>query len=31
MKKIIFAMLLALPMTMFAQKIGHVDVDAIAQ
>lgn len=31
MKKIIFAMLLALPMTTFAQKIGHVDVDAIAQ
>lgn len=31
MKKIIFAMLLALPMTMFAQKIGHVNVDAVAQ
>lgn len=31
MKKIIFAMLLALPMTTFAQKIGHVDVDAVAQ
>lgn len=31
MKKLIFAMLLALPMTMFAQKIGHVDIDAVAQ
>ena len=31
MKKIIIAMLLALPMTMFAQKIGHVNVDAVAQ
>lgn len=31
MKKIIFAILLALPMTMFAQKIGHVNIDAIAQ
>lgn len=31
MKKIIFAMLLALPMTMFAQKIGHVNIDAVAQ
>lgn len=31
MKKIIFAMLLALPMSMFAQKIGHVNVDAVAQ
>ena len=31
MKKIIFAILLALPMTTFAQKIGHVNVDAVAQ
>ena len=31
MKKIIFAMLLALPMTMFAQKIGHVNIDAVVQ
>lgn len=31
MKKIIFAMLLAMPMTMFAQKIGHVNIDAVAQ
>lgn len=31
MKKIILAMLLALPMTMFAQKIGHVNIDAVAQ
>jgi len=31
MKKIIFAMFLALPMTMFAQKIGHVNIDAVAQ
>ena len=31
MKKIIFAILLALSMTMFAQKIGHVNIDAIAQ
>ena len=31
MKKIIFAMLLALPMSVFAQKIGHVNIDAVAQ
>ena len=31
MKKIIFAMLFAMPMTMFAQKIGHVNIDAVAQ
>lgn len=31
MKKIILAILLALPMTMFAQKIGHVNIDAVAQ
>lgn len=31
MKKIIFAMLLALPMSMFAQKVGHVNIDAVAQ
>lgn len=31
MKKFIFAMLLALPMTMFAQKIGHVDIDEVAK
>lgn len=31
MKKMIIAMLMALPMTMFAQKIGHVNVDAVAQ
>ncbi|MCQ2259049.1 MAG: OmpH family outer membrane protein [Bacteroidaceae bacterium] len=31
MKKLIIAMLLALPMTMFAQKIGHVNTAAIAQ
>jgi outer membrane protein len=29
MKKIILTMLLALPMTMFAQKIGHVDYNAV--
>lgn len=31
MKKIIIAMLLALPMAMFAQKIGHVNSSAIMQ
>lgn len=31
MKKIIFALLLLAPMTMFAQKFGCVDYDAIAQ
>ena len=31
MKKIILAMLMALPMTMFAQKIGHVNIEAVAQ
>lgn len=31
MKKIIIAMLLALPMTMFAQKVGHVNSSAIMQ
>ena len=31
MKKIIFAMLLALPMSMFAQKIGHVNIETVAQ
>ena len=31
MKKIILAILLALPMTMFAQKIGHVNIDVVAQ
>lgn len=31
MKKILFAMLLALPTALFAQKIGHVNIDAVAQ
>lgn len=31
MKKTIIAILLALPMTLFAQKIGHVNMDAVAQ
>ena len=31
MKKIIFAILLALPMTIFAQKIGHVNTATIVQ
>lgn len=31
MKKFIIAMLLALPMTMFAQKIGHVNSNTIMQ
>ncbi len=31
MKKIIIAILLALPMTMFAQKIGHVNTGAVVQ
>lgn len=31
MKKFIIAMLLALPMTMFAQKVGHVNSNAIMQ
>jgi outer membrane protein len=31
MKKIILAMLLALPMTMFAQKIGHVNFETVIQ
>ena len=31
MKKIIIAILLALPMTMFAQKIGHVNSASIVQ
>ena len=31
MKKIFLAMLLALPMTMFAQKIGHVNFEAVIQ
>lgn len=31
MKKIILVMLLALPMTMFAQKIGHVNSASIVQ
>lgn len=31
MKKIIFAILLALPMTMFAQKIGHVNSATLVQ
>ena len=31
MKKIILAILMVLPMTMFAQKIGHVNIDAVAQ
>ena len=31
MKKLIIAMLLVLPMAAFAQKIGHVNVDAVAQ
>ncbi len=31
MKTIILAMLMALPMTMFAQKIGHVNIEAVAQ
>lgn len=31
MKKIIFAMLLALPMSLFAQKVGHVNTDAVVQ
>ena len=31
MKKIIFALLLALPMTVFAQKLGHVNSNDIMQ
>ncbi|MBO5585653.1 MAG: OmpH family outer membrane protein [Bacteroidaceae bacterium] len=31
MKKTILAMLLALPMTMFAQKIGHVNFETVIQ
>ena len=31
MKKIFFAMLMALPMTMFAQKIGHVNFEEVIQ
>lgn len=31
MKKILFAMLLALPMSLFAQKVGHVNIDAVVQ
>lgn len=31
MKKLILAMFMALPMTLFAQKIGHVNIDAVAQ
>lgn len=31
MKKLIVAVLMALPMTVFAQKIGHVNIDAVAQ
>ena len=31
MKKIILTMLMVLPMTMFAQKIGHVNVDGVVQ
>ena len=31
MKKIILAILLALPTATFAQKIGHVNIDAVAQ
>lgn len=31
MKKFIIAVLIALPMTVFAQKIGHVNTSAIAQ
>lgn len=31
MKKIIFAILLAMPMTLFAQKIGHVNTATVVQ
>ena len=31
MKKIIMMLMLLAPMTMFAQKIGCVDIDAVAQ
>ena len=31
MKKIIFAILLAMPMTIFAQKIGHVNSGTLVQ